>query len=90
MIKVDPNEPTEEERREGITKLRYMTFREVRSTSNTLGFRIEGVRTASEPPRSSFQKVSQLSEVQDIFASFLPDPDSPIRREVGARRPLLQ
>jgi len=29
MMKVDPDEATEEERREGITKLRYMTFREV-------------------------------------------------------------
>eukprot|EP00116_Pleurobrachia_bachei_P007646 sb/3467908/ len=45
MVKQDPNEPTPAEREAGaITKLRYMTFREKESSSETLGFRIEAFR----------------------------------------------
>jgi len=43
MMDVDPNEPTTEEKENGITKLRYMQFRESQSSSRPFGFRIEAV-----------------------------------------------
>lgn len=43
MMEVDPNEPTAEEKENGITKLRYMQFRESQSSSRLFGFRIEAV-----------------------------------------------
>jgi 1D-myo-inositol-triphosphate 3-kinase len=48
MVKVDENAPDEHERARGsITKYRYLDFRDHRSTSKRLGFRIEGIRLCS-------------------------------------------
>ena len=45
MIKVDESAPTEiEMKRETISKLRYLDFRDCRSTSRKLCFRVEGIR----------------------------------------------
>lgn len=42
MIQIDPFAPTEEEHRaKGVTKPRYMVWRETISSTATLGFRIE-------------------------------------------------
>lgn len=42
MIQIDQNAPTEEEHRaKGVTKPRYMVWRETISSTSTLGFRIE-------------------------------------------------
>jgi len=47
MIKVDPSAPTEEEKKEGVTKQRYMRFREEQSSSIELGFRIEAMHVTA-------------------------------------------
>jgi len=79
MIKMDPNEPTAEEKANGITKLRYMTYREQKSTSSRLGFRVEGIRLAGEPPKNDFKFISTQAQVEEVIRSFLPPPTSPVR-----------
>eukprot|EP00037_Helgoeca_nana_P012749 m.116440 g.116440 ORF g.116440 m.116440 type:complete len:443 (+) comp21625_c0_seq6:989-2317(+) len=82
MVKLDPDEPTKEELRDGITKLRYMTYRENKSTSRSLGFRIEGVRVSGHDTQNDFKLISTRREVEDIFRAFLPASHSPMRRDI--------
>ena len=50
MTDIDPDEPTEEERTlQGITKPRYMQWRETISSTGSLGFRIEGIKVRLTP-----------------------------------------
>uniref|UniRef100_A0A3B3CG99 Kinase n=1 Tax=Oryzias melastigma TaxID=30732 RepID=A0A3B3CG99_ORYME len=49
MVKVDPLAPSEEEhKRRGVTKWRYLQWRDTTTSTSTLGFRIEGLMVREE------------------------------------------
>ena len=71
MVAVDPNAPTEEEHRlKGMTKPRYMVWRETISSTATLGFRIEGIKKDGTSSKD-FKTTSTKAQVVDCFANFL-------------------
>ncbi|ELU11302.1 hypothetical protein CAPTEDRAFT_129324, partial [Capitella teleta] len=72
MIKLNMDEPTEEEHEQkAITKLRYMQFREKDSSTASLGFRIEALRMAGEPPNTDLKKVKSRDQVKNKMVMFL-------------------
>ena len=72
MIAVDPLAPTEEERKmKGVTKPRYMVWRETISSTATLGFRIEGVKKSDGTSSKEFKTTKTRDQVIDSFSDFL-------------------
>jgi len=72
MIAVDPLAPTEEERRmKGVTKPRYMVWRETISSTATLGFRIEGVKKNDGTSSKEFKTTKTRDQVIDAFSDFI-------------------
>jgi 1D-myo-inositol-triphosphate 3-kinase len=73
MVRIDPEAPTELERRlGGVTKFRYMQFREKSTTSASLGFRIGGVRLADEvdsdvPNAEALKMVTSEAQACDVL-----------------------
>lgn len=55
----------------GITKLRYMLFREQISSSASKGFRIEALKTKGSAPVNDLQKVKSGTEVEATISNFL-------------------
>ncbi|GLH15433.1 Kinase [Gryllus bimaculatus] len=71
MIQIDKDAPTEEEHRlKGVTKPRYMVWRETISSTATLGFRIEGIRKSDGKSSKDFKTTKSRSQVMTAFQDF--------------------
>ncbi|CAH0748298.1 unnamed protein product [Diatraea saccharalis] len=85
MVRLDPNAPTEAEHAaRAVTKLRYMQFREQRSSSAEQGFRIEAVKLPGQPPLTDLQNVREPQQLAATVARFL-GKDERARRGIAAR-----
>jgi 1D-myo-inositol-triphosphate 3-kinase len=72
MKQIDPNAPTPEEHQlKGVTKPRYMVWRETISTTSTFGFRIEGMRKSDGSSSKDFKTTRTEEDVKAAFSSFL-------------------
>ncbi|XP_053625807.1 inositol-trisphosphate 3-kinase homolog isoform X3 [Plodia interpunctella] len=85
MVRLDPKAPTEAEHAaRAVTKLRYMQFREQRSSSAEQGFRIEAVKLPGQPPLTDLQKVREPQQLAATVARFLGNDDR-ARTAIAAR-----
>lgn len=85
MVRLDPKAPTEAEHAaRAVTKLRYMQFREQRSSSAEQGFRIEAVKVPGEPPLTDLQKIREPHQIANTVARFLGNNEK-ARRAIIAR-----
>ncbi|XP_076834212.1 inositol-trisphosphate 3-kinase A isoform X2 [Brachyhypopomus gauderio] len=72
MVEVDEQAPTaEEHRQQAVTKPRYMQWRETLSSTNTLGFRIEGIKKADGTCHTDFKKTRSREDVVQVFKDFV-------------------
>ncbi|CAG7837512.1 unnamed protein product [Allacma fusca] len=72
MLQIDRTAPTSEEHQmRGVTKPRYMVWRETISTTASFGFRIEGVRKSDGTSSKDFKTTKSEPEVKVAFKSFI-------------------
>lgn len=72
MVEVDSDGPTPlEHSQTGVTKPRYMQWRESMSSTNTLGFRIEGIKKYDGTCRTDFKKTRSREDVIQVFRDFV-------------------
>lgn len=85
MIAIDPQSPTEEEHKaKAVTKLRYMQFRELQSSTCSHGFRIEAMKCRGSPPVTDLKKVKSKDEVFKTLDTFLGGRED-VRQRLLAR-----
>uniref|UniRef100_A0A087XU69 Kinase n=1 Tax=Poecilia formosa TaxID=48698 RepID=A0A087XU69_POEFO len=71
MVKVDPSAPTaEEHEQKGVTKWRYLQWRDTTSSTSTLGFRIEGIMMEDGSVQRDFRKIHSLTQVTEALLYF--------------------
>ncbi|CAK9798893.1 Inositol-trisphosphate 3-kinase B [Anthophora quadrimaculata] len=72
MVQVDPTAPSAEERRvQGVTKPRYMVWRETISSTATLGFRVEGIKLAHGGSLKDFKTTRTREQVTEALRRFV-------------------
>lgn len=72
MMEVDSEGPTSQEHSQrGVTKPRYMQWRETMSSTHTLGFRIEGIKKCDGTCRTDFKKTRSKQDVIQVFRDFV-------------------
>ncbi|XP_014207858.1 inositol-trisphosphate 3-kinase A [Copidosoma floridanum] len=72
MVQVDPSAPSPEERRlQGVTKPRYMVWRETLSSTATLGFRVEGMKLARGGSTKDFKTTRTREQVTEALRRFV-------------------
>ncbi|XP_055295443.1 inositol-trisphosphate 3-kinase B-like isoform X2 [Sitodiplosis mosellana] len=71
MIQIDKDAPNEEEHRaKGVTKPRYMVWRETISSTATLGFRIEGIKKGDGTSSKDFKTTKSRDQIKAAFKDF--------------------
>jgi 1D-myo-inositol-triphosphate 3-kinase len=72
MLQVDPSAPTAEElQMGGVTKPRYMVWRETISSTATLGFRIEGIRKQDGSSSKDYKTVGSSQQIVSVLHDFV-------------------
>ncbi|XP_048518970.1 inositol-trisphosphate 3-kinase homolog isoform X4 [Dendroctonus ponderosae] len=72
MVAIDADAPTPEEHRlQAVTKLRYMQFRELQSSTCSEGFRIEAMKCRGSAPVTDLKTVKSSAEVLHTLDVFL-------------------
>uniref|UniRef100_A0A3P9JJF9 Kinase n=1 Tax=Oryzias latipes TaxID=8090 RepID=A0A3P9JJF9_ORYLA len=71
MVKVDPSALSEEEhKRRGVTKWRYLQWRDMTTSTSTLGFRIEGLMMEDGSVQRDFRRIQTLAQVTEALLYF--------------------
>ncbi|XP_034400152.1 inositol-trisphosphate 3-kinase B [Cyclopterus lumpus] len=71
MVEIDPSAPSAEEHEQrGVTKCRYLQWRDTNSSTSTLGFRIEGVMMEDGSVQRDFRKIRTFAQVTEAFLFF--------------------
>ncbi|OTF76186.1 hypothetical protein BLA29_005906, partial [Euroglyphus maynei] len=80
MVAIDPDEPSDEEKtQKAITKPRYMVWRETISSTSTLGFRIDGMKSGcnllktTTPSVKDFKRTKSVESVRSAILEFVGD-----------------
>ena len=74
MCQVDPNAPTAEELQlGGVTKPRYMVWRETISSTAAFGFRIEGIRKHDGTSSKDYKTVGTAPQILNVLDEFIQD-----------------
>lgn len=71
MVKVEPSAlSAEEHAQKGVTKSRYLHWRDTTSSTSTLGFRVEGIMMEDGNVQRDFRKIQTLPQVTETLLFF--------------------